>query len=299
MVDCMATMDLYSSDRPLQPTPHFSGHLWIPSVSLASTSRQHPFYLPRHFNPDLPPLPVDAVGALVFVFPSRSPIHKSRVLLHSTGPHLPAKPPAPPTSFLDLWHHFGSLAESGSHSWVPEVITIEGSEDRLAQALLAGSLCAVSDGSYKAKVGTACAQILTEDCRDIIWITCQTPGKFEDQSSRRSKLIGLMASLLVLGWISQVAHLKLFASQPSVEMACDGLIALDKASPSPTSMCHRLVLSLIWPPPSGPCFATFPSKFIGAMLKATWTSTSLSPNWTGGSSAMWKWTTKHSPIAAC
>ncbi|CAJ1934788.1 unnamed protein product, partial [Cylindrotheca closterium] len=208
---------------------HREGQLWIPSVPLASTSRQRTFHLPRRFNPDLPPLPVDAVRASVSVFPSRSPIHKSRVLLHSTGPHQPAEPPAPPSSILDLWHHFGSLAESGSHGWVPEVITIEGSEDRLVQALRAGTLCAVSDGSYKAKVGTACAQILTEDRRDIIWITCQTPGKFDDQSSTRSELIGLMASLLVLDWISQVAHLKLFASQPSVEMACDGLIALDKS----------------------------------------------------------------------
>ncbi|CAJ1951016.1 unnamed protein product [Cylindrotheca closterium] len=120
-------------------------------------------------------------------------------------------------------------AESGSHGWVPEVITIEGSEDRLVQALRAGTLRAVSDGSYKAKVGTACAQILTEDRRDIIWITCQTPGKFEDQSSTRSELIGLMASLLVLEWMAQLVQLKLFASQPSVEMACDGLIALDKS----------------------------------------------------------------------
>ncbi|CAJ1928941.1 unnamed protein product [Cylindrotheca closterium] len=120
------------------------------------------------------------------------------------------------------------MAESGSHGWVPEVITIEGSEDCLVQALLDGTLRAVSDGSYKAKVGTACAQILTEDRRDIIWITCQTPGKFEDQNSTRSKLIGLMASLLVLEWMAQLAQLKLFASQPSVEMACDRLIALDK-----------------------------------------------------------------------
>ncbi|CAJ1959753.1 unnamed protein product [Cylindrotheca closterium] len=134
-----------------------------------------------------------------------------------------------PSSILDLWHHFGSLAESGSHGWVPEVITIEGSADRLVQALLASTLGAVSNGSYKAKVGTACAQILTEDRRDIIWITCQTPGKFEDQSSTRSELIGLMASLLVLDWMSQAAQLKRFASQPSVEMACDGLIALDKS----------------------------------------------------------------------
>ncbi|CAJ1959611.1 unnamed protein product [Cylindrotheca closterium] len=170
---------------------HHEGQIWIPSEPTSSTSRQRTFYLPRQFNLDLPPLPADAVRASVSVFPSR-------------------------------------LAESGSHGWVPEVITIEGSEDCLVQALLAGTLCAVSDGSYKAKVGTACAHILTEDRSDIIWITCQTPGKFEDQSSTRSELIGLMASLLVLEWMSQVAQLKLFASQPSVEMACDGLIALDK-----------------------------------------------------------------------
>ncbi|CAJ1950336.1 unnamed protein product [Cylindrotheca closterium] len=200
---------------------HREGQIWIPSEPTSST---------RRFNLDLLPLPVDTVRASVSVFSSRSPSHKSRVLLHSTGPHQPAKTHAPPSSsILDLWHQFGSLAESGSHGWVPVVITIEGSEDRLVQALLAGNLCVVSDGSYKAKVGTACAQILSEDRRNIIWITCQTPGKFEDQSSTRSELIGLMASLLVLEWMAQLARLKLFASQPSVEMACDGLIALDKS----------------------------------------------------------------------
>ncbi|CAJ1927568.1 unnamed protein product [Cylindrotheca closterium] len=183
---------------------HWEGLIWIPSEPTSSTSRQRTFYLPRRFNLDLPPLPVDAVRAL----PN----------------HLP-----PPSSILDLWHHFGNLAESGSHGWVPEAIAIEGSEDRLVQALLAGTLRVVSDGSYKAKVGTACAQILTEDRRDIIWITCQTPGKFEDQSSTQSELIGLMASLLVLEWMALLAQLKPFASQPSAKMACDGLIALDKS----------------------------------------------------------------------
>ncbi|CAJ1960184.1 unnamed protein product [Cylindrotheca closterium] len=162
-----------------------------------------------------------------FGFPFSNPQEPGPPPLY--GPSPTSQPPAPPSSILDLWHHFGSLAESGSHGWVSEVITIEGSEDRLVQALRAGTLCAVSDGSYKAKVGTVCAQILTDDRRDIIWITCQTPGKFDDQSSTCSELIDLMASLLVLDWMSQVAHLKLFASQPSVEMACDGLVALDKS----------------------------------------------------------------------
>ncbi|CAJ1941008.1 unnamed protein product [Cylindrotheca closterium] len=112
---------------------------------------------------------------------------------------------------------------------MPSIRPTEGSEDRLVQALLTGTLCVVSDGSYKAKVGTACAQILTEDRRDIIWITCQTPGKVEDQSSTHSEFIGLMASLLVLEWMVQIAQLKLFASQPSVGMACDSLVALDKS----------------------------------------------------------------------
>ncbi|CAJ1965839.1 unnamed protein product [Cylindrotheca closterium] len=182
---------------------HREGHLWIPSWTLSA---------PR------------SLSSLVVFRSTRAGSSSTLRALTYQRTHLP-----PPSSILDLWHHFGSLAESGSHGWVPEVITIEGSEYRLVQALRAGTLCAVSDGSYKAKVGTACTQLLTEDRRDIIWITCQTPGKFDDQSSTRSELIGLMASLLVLDWMSQVAHLKLFASQPSVEMACDGLIALDKS----------------------------------------------------------------------
>ncbi|CAJ1960593.1 unnamed protein product [Cylindrotheca closterium] len=170
---------------------HHEGQIWIPSEPTSSTSRQRTFYLPRHFNLDLPPLPVNTVRALVSVFSSRSPSHKSRVLLHSTGPHQPAETPHQP-------------AETPAPH-LPSLIFGTNLAVWLSQVLTAGFQ------------------------RNIIWITCQTPGKFEDQSSTRSELIGLMASLLVLEWMAQLAQLKLFASQPLVEMACDGLIALDKS----------------------------------------------------------------------
>ncbi|CAJ1963599.1 unnamed protein product [Cylindrotheca closterium] len=103
---------------------HREGQLWIPSVPLASTSRQRTFYLPRRFNPDLPPLPVDAVRASVSVFPSLSPTHKSRVLLHSTGPHLPAKPPAP---------HLPSLTSGITLAvWLTQVLTVRSKRSTVA-----------------------------------------------------------------------------------------------------------------------------------------------------------------------
>ncbi|CAJ1929622.1 unnamed protein product [Cylindrotheca closterium] len=85
------------------------------------------------------------------------------------GSHPSLSPPpavTPPSTCLaesTLTSHLYHLAKSDSHGWVPEVITIEGSEDRLVQARLVDTLRALSDGSYKAKVGIACAQILTED----------------------------------------------------------------------------------------------------------------------------------------
>mmetsp|Transcript_1885 Transcript_1885/g.4283 ORF Transcript_1885/g.4283 Transcript_1885/m.4283 type:complete len:275 (+) Transcript_1885:175-999(+) len=97
------------------------------------------------------------------------------------------------------------------------------------RALLAGKIRVISDGSYKNHVGSACSQILTADGHDIIWITCQTPGHPDDQSSTRSELIGLLASLLVLSWMAQLVQLRLFGSKPAVEMACDGLVALRKS----------------------------------------------------------------------
>ncbi|CAJ1933471.1 unnamed protein product, partial [Cylindrotheca closterium] len=163
---------------------HREGQIWIPSEPTSSSSRQRIFYLPHRFNLDLPPLPVDTVHASVSVFSSRSPSHKSRVLLHSTGPHQPAETPAP---------HLPSLIFGTNLAvWLSQVLT----------------------AGFQ---------------RNIIWITCQTPAKFEDQSSTQSELIGLMASLLVLEWMAQLVQLKLFASQPSVKMACDGLITLDKS----------------------------------------------------------------------
>ena len=150
-------------------------------------------------------------------------------MLHSLGPHQPTDDPGPPSSILELWHSSADKAALSSFGWVPEHITIEGDEAQLIQALLSGSLRIVSDGSYKAKVGTACAQILTVERDHVIWITCQTPGQFDDQSSTRSELIGLLAALMVLEWMAQVANLKPFGPRPSVEIACDGLIALDKS----------------------------------------------------------------------
>ena len=219
---------------------HRQGQLWIPAHSTSSSSRLRTFHMPRCFSTDpssscnnLPSptmdLPPDCVRASVTWSPVRSTQFRHRVMLHSLGPHQPTDDTGPPSSILELWHSFADRAASSSFGWVPEHITIDGDEARLIQALLSGSLRIVSDGSYKAKVGTACAQILTADRDHVIWITCQTPGQFDDQSSTRSELIGLLAALMVLEWMAQVANLKPFGPRPSVEIACDGLIALDKS----------------------------------------------------------------------
>ncbi|CAJ1941788.1 unnamed protein product [Cylindrotheca closterium] len=102
---------------------------------------------------------------------------------------------------------------------------------------------------------TACAQILTEDRRDIIWITCQipgkfedifwitcqTPGKFEDQSSTRSKLIGGFSP--GVGMDGSDCLTETLCPPPSLDMApCDGLIVLNKSfSEDPSALVGRPV----------------------------------------------------------
>ena len=79
-------------------------------------------------------------------------------------------------------------------------------------------------------MGSAAAQILTADGKDVIWIECQTPGAPEDQSSTRSELIGILSALMVLDWMSQLSGIsRTTHPRPSIEAACDGLVALRKS----------------------------------------------------------------------
>lgn len=118
----------------------------------------------------------------------------------------------------------------GSYGWVPNRISVQGSERALVLALIAGELCVIGDGSYKDCIGTAVVQLRSLSSANIIWVYCQTPGLPESQSPYRSELTGLFAGVLVVTWLWQAwSPLFPLCQKPKVKIGCDGLSALRNA----------------------------------------------------------------------
>ena len=88
--------------------------------------------------------------------------------------------------------------------WVPENIQLIGSEDALKEALRNGHIRAVSDGSFKANIGTAAVMIRTKkSARNMIKIRCRTPGLPRDQSAYQSELIGTLTAIMIITWLRE------------------------------------------------------------------------------------------------
>ena len=201
---------------------HLEGGGWV-EAQRSSRAHGRNFRLPRAVPPGQlfsSTLPADCTFASV----SRSSSSHTVTFLGFGLVHAPSPPP---TSLLGYHQHYAAQID-GHHGWVPEHLWIQGDEQRLRQALVAGELRVVCDGSYKDQLGSACSQLRTVDGRDIIWILCQTPGLPDDQSSTRSELAGILASVIVLEWLCLLVGQHRQRQSPSVTIACDGLVALQK-----------------------------------------------------------------------
>ena len=211
------------------------GQVWLKSVP--SERRHHTYRLPiLHWISPLPflpssiqsssilstPLPLDVKRATV------EPISSSPGTTTLTGTGFSRLQPPPPSfsSFLERWE-WARQQMSIDLDWVPEIVDLEGNEEDLASALHSGTLRIVSDGSYKDRLGTAAVRITTKDRKSCIWIRCQTPGLADDQSAYRSELIGILASMLAVSWLSEVWNSSWDSPSSSVTFACDGLSALN------------------------------------------------------------------------
>jgi len=92
--------------------------------------------------------------------------NQSRVTITGTGRAAKPIPPSPP-SLLSAWKSDRKRSLK-SHGWVPDEVTVVGSEERLVKALLKGKLRVVSDGSYKDQVGTAAVIIRAKRGKDKV-----------------------------------------------------------------------------------------------------------------------------------
>ena len=152
------------------------------------------------------------------------------VLLTGVGNSVVDEGPQRPTSILDIWQELSDQANRYL-GWVPDEVTIHGSEQALFEALLKGELCVVSDGSSKPPLGTAATIVTTKKGMDRIVTLCQTPGRTEDQCSYRSELCGMFVGLMIADWLVRVWHPLPFPSisRPHVCFGSDGLSALRRA----------------------------------------------------------------------
>jgi hypothetical protein len=104
-----------------------------------------------------------------------------------------AQDPDKPTTFVDVLHEWGCC-------WLWEHMYIKGGTDWIAQAIMAGSLVAVTDGSY-------IWQLDPRSCSSAFVLECtqgrgRLIGSFKEASraanAYRGELLGLMAVHLIL-----------------------------------------------------------------------------------------------------
>ena len=196
---------------------HRQGHLWLVHTPITRTRLSHRYEAQAARWTQ--PLPSDALRATV------QAVHGGWMVT-GTSTAAPRSSNSSP-SVLRAWREAGG--QCGEYfGWVPNDVAIWGSEAMLADALAAGDLRIVSDGSYSDRVGTAAIQLLTSCGRHRLVARCQTPGRLEDQSAYRSELIGLLSGVMLAEWLRQEWCPSL-APHPTVQIGCDGLTALAQA----------------------------------------------------------------------
>ncbi len=109
--------------------------------------------------------------------------------------------------------------------WCVDNLALHDDGDIIAEAIRNRTAIAVSDGSFKDTYGTA-AWVLEGDSSDgrIVGHVI-APGNDVDHSAYRSELSGILAVMITVKHICEHHKIK----EGAVELACDGLSAIDKA----------------------------------------------------------------------
>ena len=216
---------------------HRQGHGWMSCPRLLTKTRPEMFIYKTFRGFRDKPLPADVHRATVDLVPQDMevegpPPERIRCFVKLTGVDKESSQssPLPLTApVIEQWHYHQSLCD-GHYGWVPDSLTMEGSEQELLLSLIGGTLRIISDGSYKDGIGTSATQLVTPDGKHVLWVLTRVPGKREDQSAYRSELTGIYAGILVSTWLrDRVGSGYLSNHSPLVEPACDGLTALNNS----------------------------------------------------------------------
>ena len=109
--------------------------------------------------------------------------------------------------------------------WAAKKLFTTPSIGKIIQELSQGTIVAVSDGSYKDGIGTACYIIESEDATERIVGLVDVPGREDEQDSYRSELAGVYGIINFLSILSKYGEI----NDGHVVVACDGKGALYKA----------------------------------------------------------------------
>jgi hypothetical protein len=109
--------------------------------------------------------------------------------------------------------------------WCVNNVDLSDDGNTIADAIRNRVAIAVSDGSFKDTYGTVAWVLEGDNSAGCIIGRVISPGTGSDQSAYRSKLSGILAIMIMVKHICSYHHI----SEGSVELACDGLSALNKA----------------------------------------------------------------------
>jgi hypothetical protein len=117
------------------------------------------------------------------------------------------------------------LLSHESERWCFENIHQEDNGSTIAAAISNRAAIAVSNGSFRSTSGTAAWVIKRDDCVGRIVGHVISPSSGTDQSPYRNELTGIYRVMKFCGKLCELCKI----TEGSIELACDGLVALNKA----------------------------------------------------------------------
>ena len=180
--------------------------LWIPNSRRQLRSINRPFKL----------------AGSVEVLPT---VHRATVQPHGLLVRMTGYTSEVPTT-NPMIHCFQDYVDSQPHTriWCVQQLTIDGDGSALAQAIKNNEAVMVSDGSFKDARGTAAIVLQGPNADGEARAVNRVPGEPEDHDSYRSEVSGLLGIATLIELLCEFFDIQ----QGSVEVACDGLSALNE-----------------------------------------------------------------------
>jgi hypothetical protein len=177
--------------------------------------------------------------------------------------------PDPPDAPTTLYAAVAALPANSK--WSIDHLDVQDNGQAFATAIIMGQATAISDGSYKDRVGTSASMLHGSSRSHVIASVNVVPGRPSEQSAYRSELSGIIGSLTTIRLVCQLHNIQ----SGSVTIGLDGYEAMRQSSgnwpldPQQTDFDMLKAIRLLQP-------AISPSMSSGLRFAATRTTTSRS-----------------------